>query len=274
MKKKLSLLVLSLILLLSTSSSIFASPSGFTESELDTIFEKAGTPQELINQMDYYTKLFIVENSGEDFEFSSNSTSLYKFDSTLDTFIEVKETDIQPLGYIPSTDMSLSMYTFNVTVNGVAMKEIYSQFEWLNKPKDFPAGIGKDNLGIALPGGYEIQSGRYACAVQTKLEKNDAWGAASSSRCTNQSPVVNNLYGAVWEFSASQNYLNIYYKGTVKLTARTVSSNPVKRAVSRYSQARENALGNYGVSIGIGAASISYTPKSGSNDTMDADTNW
>lgn len=277
MKKTFTALLIFVLSLSVVSSSAFAKGSQkvYNENQLNTFLSKAGVPQDVLNGMDIDTKRFIIENSGEELKFVNSTTD--NFVRSLETGELVKVqggSNISPLGVISSSDLSLSMSHFQTNYNGTVMDDIYTSFEWLRSgkgPGSSPDGIIKDNIGIAVPDGWEIQSGRYACAVTAWVI--DSWGYPDSSKCNNGQPTEYSLYGASWQFGGLTNYATSY-KGTAKLTMKKKNSSAINRAVTKYSEAKNNALGNFSVSVGWGPASISYTPSAGSNNTASLDTSW
>lgn len=261
------------------SSGAFAKESKkvYSESQLNVILTKAGVPQEVLEGMDLDQKRFIIENSGEDLKFVNATTDNFVRNPETDELVKINTNIISPYANIPSTDLSLSMQHFSVNYNGVPMDDIYTSFEWLRSgkgPGSSPDGVYRDSIGIAVPDGWEIQSGKYSCAVAAWVI--NAWGNPISANCNNGQPTEYSLYGASWEFSFNQGLTgyNTNYKGTAKLTMKKKSSSAINRAVSKYNEAKNNAFGNFTFTVGWGPASITYTPSAGSNNTASTDLTW
>jgi hypothetical protein len=280
MKKTISVLLVLVLTLSVVIPNVFAKEKDtrkvYTENQLNTLLTKAKVPLDVLYGMDVDTKRFIIENSGEELKFVNSDTDNFVRKPQTGELAKVQSDSnvVNPMAYIPSSDLSLTLSHF---VNAQGLDDIYSQFEWKRTgsgPSDSPNGIYKDNIGIAVPSGWEIQSGKYACTTTAWVI--DSWGYASSSGCNNGQPTEYNLYGASWQFTFDQGLTSYrtFYKGIAKLTMKKKSSNAINRTITKYSEAKSNILGNYAVTVGWGPVSIIYTPTSGSNNEASIDLSW
>ncbi|KRF20052.1 hypothetical protein [Paenibacillus sp. Soil787] len=278
MKKTIIALLVLVLALSVVSSSVFAKETRkvYTEDQVNTLLTQAGVPQDVLNGMDVDTKKFIIENSGDNkLKFVNSSTENFVRDPQTGRLVKQSDSssikNFSPLDYIPSSDLKLNLYHFVTNYSGTNMDDIYSSFEWLTTPSASPEGIVKDNFGIAVPDGWQIQSGKYACAVQAWV--TNSWGNPNSSLCNNGQPVDYSLYGASWQFGGGAIYTT-YYKGTSKLTMVKTNPNAVNRVVTKYSESIENSSGNYNVTVAFGPVEIQYTPSTGSNNVASLDLSW
>lgn len=278
MKKTFKTLVVMLVCSLAFSGLTFAEDSKYSEAELNQILLDSGMPQDVLNSLDFNEKSLIVTESGEDLKYKGSSQSAYRVNATTGE-LELLSTDSRVSPYsISSADLTFGIQHFSVSINGVAMDEIYASFEWKNPPADSPTGIQKDSIAIAVPEGWEIQSGRYAGAIQRweTYANGSRWSSVTSSGVGNSgNPSGYSLYGASWDFSGD--FASTWfskYKGTVKLTMKKKSSSAVNRVVAKYIQAKNNTWGNYSVSVAWGPLSVTFTPKAGSNDDASVDLSW
>ncbi|RED52991.1 hypothetical protein [Cohnella lupini] len=224
--------------------------------------------------MDFLTKNMIIEKSskGSNLRFINSSTDFYARDSQSGKLLAAN--------YISTSDLSIIMYHFNTSYNGVPMDDLYSSFEWLrsgNGPSQSPGGFEKDMIGIAVPDGWEIQSDKYACAATAYVAPTGGWGNPTSAFCSkgNGEPVEYSLYGAAWQFDGNYSSTNTYYKGTVGLTMKKKLSTAINRAVSKYSEAKNNSSGYFAVGVTWGPVSITYYPTGGSsNNEASKDITW
>ncbi len=281
-----SLTIISVLIMTLFSSIAYAKKDQITDKQIDSILQQAGVPQFLMNELDIGTKRFIVENSGDDLQYIGSSKQY--FSRNIESGLLEEVDNVNPPGEMTTmaildADLSLIPIHFNSTYNGVSMVDIYSSFEWLRNPKTGPDGINKDHIAIAVPNGWEIQSGRYACAAQKydySLNQGWHWSAPNSSWCgdNGQPTAFGGLYGAAWEFisqgSGDVATPFVKYKGTAKLTMKKVSSTAIKRILTSYNEASSSYWGNYSVTIGWGAASVTFTPTAGTADQKEEDYTW
>ncbi|MDR9855646.1 hypothetical protein RJP21_18700 [Paenibacillus sp. VCA1] len=276
MKKRISF-VFAFILVCCTALSGLSSadPAKRSEAELNSILLKSGMPQESINSLDYDTKSFIIQESGENLVFGGSSKQDFKMDQETGELTEIPEIKgvILPQDYIPTADLTLTLNHFT----SAGLDEIYSSFEWRTNPAMNPDGIYKDNFAIAVPDGWEIQSGKYAGAAQSwdvYLDHSE-WSTPDSAMVNNGQPSNYSQYGASWSFSGDHSKrILTKYKGTVKLTMKKKVSTANQRVTTKYSQSRNNAFGSYGVQLAWGALSVVFNSSPGSNDEASMDLTW
>lgn len=277
--KKMFTLFLSVVMMLSLSTSIFADSEQkktYTEEELNEILTTAGVPSDLLIEMDFWDKQFIIDNSGEDLIYGGHSATNFAVNPVTNKLEEIEVSEVSPYGFIPPADFSIVATHFNVIYNGVHMEDIYAQWEWhdLGTMNKNGLGIKGDHVGIAVPTDYEIQTNRYACGYQTKDSVwGGGWSSTKSCGYSGDPQDKSSVYGAAWELPKTEIDQFDYYKGSTKLSAKK-SSSAIKRATVKYSQGFENIWGNYSVSIQYGPASVNFTPTTGSNDTASDDVTW
>lgn len=276
MKKMISLLTVLALTFTISMGTTFAEKTTYTETELNTILTKAEVPQTILEGMDYDLKNFIVTNSGEDLKFADSTTQEYIRDQKTNSL--VRSDQMKSLDNIPTSDLSLTLLHFVINYNGTNMDDVYNSFEWKKNPSISPDGIYKDNIAIAVPDGWEVQSGKYACATQTydyTIANGWQWTAPDSSTCNNGQPVQYHMYGAAWEFNSTKVAVpGFKFKGTSKLTMKKKNSTAINRVVGAYNEAKSNIFGNYSVTIAFGPASVSFSPNSGSNSYQQIDLTW
>jgi hypothetical protein len=256
----------------------------YTDIEINNILLDAGTPYEILNTMDSDYKREIVSTSGVDLVYQNTTTSEFSRDETtgsLEEKIPTPSGEFSPMSISPS-DLKLSVQRYTTVSNGTTYHELYGYWEWLqggSGPATGPGGIIKDSIGLAIPDGWEIQSTRYSAAWSYSWYFNGAWTGWSAAQTSgigfNGQPDVINMYGASWEIQ-NQNYLGVQgytYKGSVHLKMKN-KGGTINRALLKYSEARTNVLGQFGVDVSWGPVSISYSPTSGSNEEASKDLSW
>ncbi|GBG07375.1 hypothetical protein PAT3040_01923 [Paenibacillus agaridevorans] len=277
--------ILSFILIFTLGSTLaHAEENVLSEEQYEQILIDAGMPQALIDNMDFYDKQFIVENSsGSDLQFDGYSESAYAYNTfgELAPVVTPPPGVVTPFANIPSTDLVLTMFHFVTTYNGVQLHDIYGTFEWLANPHQSTSisyyGIQNDHIGMAVPADWEIQDDKYACATQYKnIGNGNVWSAPSSAGCNDDdgSPVEDELYGSAWEFGGNLTDMPATkYKGTVKFALEKKVSTATERAVIKYSQSKPLG-GVFSTSISFGPATVNFNPSIGTNDTASADISW
>ncbi|SDS39533.1 hypothetical protein SAMN05444162_1383 [Paenibacillaceae bacterium GAS479] len=276
--KRLLLSMLFLALIMTTVSGTASAKSNhMSEKELNKFLLNAGTPQEILESMDLDTKEFIYNNSSDgEVNYGAKNTNFFSVDPQTNKLTKVVEPDgmMSAKAYISSSDLKLTLYQFNVTSGGVSYKDIYAEYNWIDYTgMGGNTGVDKDHIAIAVPDGWEIQSGQYACANQWKADYSGAtWSAPNSSACNNGNPGEYSLYGAGWQFTGPK-IDSVFHKGTVKLRMRKQDSDAINRVVVLYSEANSSAFG-YSVGFTWGPASVSITPNTGSNNTGSTDLSW
>lgn len=284
MKRYISLAIVFTLIMTLFSSIASAQKKVYSDGEIDAILRNAGVPLNKINEMEIGTKRVIVENSGEDLEYVGSQPQYFVRNIETGNLEEVNSSvrGISPLA-IPAADLKIEIIHFNVAYNGVSMVDIYSSFEWLRNPKTGPDGIDKDHIAIAVPDGWEIQAGKYFCSAQRydySLSGGWHWSSPNSAWCgdNGQPTSFGGLYGAAWEFISKGTgdvaTPFVKYKGIAKLTMKKKVSSAIHRVISKYNEANKSYWGDYDVTIGWGAASVTFTASEGSADQREVDYTW
>jgi hypothetical protein len=283
MKKSVLIMVSFLLMLSMMASSAFASSNKIItdEQQLNTLLTKVGTPAEVINGLQYYAKYNLINKTGADLKFDRYSKESYTRNSVTGKLNPITNVSLHsnglmsPMGFISPTDLSIVLAHFTYTSGGITYHDVYSSFEWFNSPASGPPGIDKDQIGIAVPTDWEIQSTGYACAVQTATYIGPGWTtwtSPDSSKCgVSGQPQSHEIYGASWELHGGTTIQK--FKGTAHLVMRNKGS-LTNRVTSKYMEAHSNPLGNFSVSIGYGPGSVTYTPSSGSTDELSNELVW
>lgn len=290
--RKFNFLMLSFILLFGSLAGTAGAEASndianYSEQQLDETLLEAGTPPELINQIELDTKRQIVENGGEDFNFSNTFHQSFSRDDESGDLVPQNEMTegVAPLN-IPRSDLVFNIYSFEVYVNGVLNHDVYADFEWLQSgtgPSTNPQGVVKDIISIAIPDGWEIQAGDYHCALYSSMFTGGigwgAWAGHGTEGCgdNNGDPHSSgySLYGAAWQLGGA-NYISSplpRVKGTVKLRMKKVDPNAVNRVIVKYMEAKNNILGNFTFGLAWGALSVSFNGSSGSVNEASQDGN-
>jgi hypothetical protein len=263
-RKTAATFLLSTLFLTTLGSSASAVPAAkpYTEQELNRILINAGVPVTVLSQMDFENKRFIVKNSGENLKFKGSHLS--KFEHNQDgsfTTLGAPSNGVSIEGTIPTSDMDLSTYVFYNSSNS-SMYDVYSSFEW-NKLYD----IDNDHIGIAVPEQWVIQSGSYTSETyyQTIYLHNSGLGWVSWDASGGR-PYQIDLYGADWNYNTpiginGEDPGNMYWKGTVKYTMKS-SGSAQNRVVSKYASVT-GGWGSAAIEVGIGPATVQYSPPSG-----------
>ncbi len=283
MKKSTHIIVSFLLMLTMMASSAFATSSHIItdEQQLNTLLAEIGTPEEVISGLIYDAKYNLINNTGTDLKFEGYNKQLFTKSSATGELTPIADASFHLDGlisFISPDDLSIVLSHFTYTSGGVTYHDLYSAFEWVGDPSPGPPGIDKDQIGIAVPTDWEIQTTGYACAVQSKTYFGiggiywGPWDSPDSSRCGNNGqPSSTGVHGASWELHGGTVIQR--FKGTAHLLMINRGST-TNRAVSTYMEAHNNPLGNFSVSIGYGPASISYTPTSGSTDIGTGELVW
>jgi hypothetical protein len=276
-------MVMSLVLSVNVSLVSASEPTSYTEDELNTIFRNAGFPEDLIASIDSDKKQYIVNNSGQNFAYTTYSSTEFVHNTETGDLEEVDTPASGEIGAmdIPRSELIVETLPVKIITGGVTYYDIYGSFTWVRNPKISPDGIYKDHIAIAVPDGYEIQDNAYTCAAQRydyTASGGWAWTSPNSSWCgsSGQPTTYPTLYGAGWQFlnTSGTAVPGLKYKGTAKLRVRKVDSGAINRAITSYNEARNSALGNYNVSVSFGPASISFSPTQGTSDKGEDDAVW
>ncbi|MGW9124843.1 hypothetical protein ACWGPW_07560 [Paenibacillus chitinolyticus] len=280
MKKVMSLVLLSMLTIALIPSVSFAKDKNYTEKQLNQILIKSGMPVNVIESLDVDYKRTIVTNSGENLKYAGSQVKTFHRDDETGELIENPESSggMFPQAAIPRSDLVFKITVFDGKYP--AFKEVYGNFEWLTTgkgPSPGPYGINKDMFSIAVPDGWEIQSGKYG-ALMYKNWFNPVSGTYTGWVDNGTKGFENggqpasdgySMYGAAWRMNTSDN--SNMYKGTTWLTMRRVDSDAPQRIIVQYMEAKENAIGQFGVSLAWKALSVTYTPTAGSKNEANAD---
>ncbi|WP_339834117.1 hypothetical protein [Paenibacillus sp. FSL R7-0272] len=279
--RKLAFSFLTLLLTFSILSiDVYASDVKYSEQELNEILIDSGMPEYEVNTYDFDLKETIVKNSGENLEYVTSSTQSFIRNEETGELINTSNI-ITPLAAIPRSDLIFRITVFNGATS--SQKQIYGNFEWLTTgkgPSQGPSGIKDDRFSIAIPAGWEIQSGSYGADMYKSFFNisNATWlgwvNDGTNGFANGGKPASDgySLYGASWELTPAN--INYRYKGTTWFTMRKVNSSAVNRAIVSYMEAKSNPLGQFGVSLAWKALEVTYTPTSGSVNTANQDITW
>lgn len=278
--KKITISFLTLLMTFSIISvSVSASDITYSEQELNNILIKSGMPENEVKSYDFELKQTIVKNSGEDLVYVSSSTK--SFIRNEETGELMNTSNIGPQVAIPRSDLIFRITVFNGSTS--SQKQIYGNFEWLTSgkgPSQGPSGVKDDRFSIAIPAGWEIQSGTYGADMyKNYFNISNAtwvgWVNDGTNGFTNGGKPASDgysLYGASWQLTPAS--VNYRYKGTTWFTMKKVNSSAVNRAIVSYMEAKSNPLGQFGVSLGWKALEVTYTPTKGSVNTANQDLTW
>lgn len=119
-------LLLTLSLFVSAATSVEASESQVTEDEKIEFLRSIGTPEEIL--ADYNPKLiddFYNTLSGKDVRFAGSDSQI----------VEIKENDSKARGNIPTSQLKLTVATYDMMSNGVVSGvDVGLGYEWLRSP--------------------------------------------------------------------------------------------------------------------------------------------
>ncbi|MFC5986400.1 hypothetical protein ACFPXP_08135 [Marinicrinis lubricantis] len=258
--RKTFMIVLCLALLLTSfSTTASASTSNeYTEKELDIILSKAGYPN--LDRLDYMTKLYIVEYSGEDLIYAGSSeVQKYRYDEE-NNLKKIVSGEFQ-LNTIPDEDLDLWFDAFIVYVNGVKHVDVYPNFEW----KDY-ALIDNDQMAVAIPQGWQIISNKDSC--RTYWEFRDS-GWVDESDCGGR-PAKESTYGYSWGSLSDDTIVPLRYKGIAAFRAKKISNNANVRFVGEYAHdTTENRTTTYSVGLSYGIVNFSISGGGGTSGGID-----
>ncbi|REE54708.1 hypothetical protein A8990_1842 [Paenibacillus taihuensis] len=258
--------------------------TSYTNDEIDSILLQHGMPFEQITSLDPELKRTLVEHaSDKNFKFAGASSSIYHRDDTTGALVAnstINEGGMQTMA-ISRADLVFNAITFTTSVANEY--QVYGNFEWLTTgvgPSGAPNSIYKDMFAITVPTGWTIESGKYGANMYKNLFNIvtgfGGWIDAGTTGFENSGQPASDgysLYGAAWRMNSATDTSNVFYKGTTWLTMKGTASSQ-KRTILSYMQAKNSGTGGFGVTLGWGPLSISYTATSGSTDTANADYSW
>ena len=135
--KKIIALILSMTMLLSMATNVFAgSTKGISESTLTSELLERGYPQIVLDTMSYRTKLDLYKNNNV---FLGASVSYYNEETGtfIDCSIQSDGSYIAPRGQIPTSDLALSfVYSRDPYIGGTKLGyiKVHFSYNWLNLP--------------------------------------------------------------------------------------------------------------------------------------------
>lgn len=228
-------IVFSLLILLPT----IAYAQSTSPKHFDEFLLNAGTPQNVIDEMDPELKQLIYETSSKE--------AITYVETGIDPTIPQTYAD----GYeISSSDLAMDVTAYKTSSGKL---NIYPSYEWKIpvRPK------GKDYFGYSTHSDYSVVPNERSNKVYYKLDKNDSWKSQSSLSYTGTEMTGYQHKGSSLGSPDSKMYIkaNCYYQVDID------SSNPVNKIVLAYVH-DTSAGGSLSYGISYQALGISITPSS------------
>lgn len=260
MKKLIMLLGLVMAFSIGTSAvSAEEKSKNVSEEKIDKFLKKAGAPDDLLERWEYDQKLDLFNKGKEStIKFDTTKTSDYVRDEKTGELIESSEEqqpsgDFSTMATISKDKLKVSHDIWSMYSNGVKYKSVYANYEWVNTKY---GGTKGDKLAIAVPSGWAIKAGSYACK-----EFQSGWPANGYTYKANCGGGTYDLdfYGAVWSLTRTD---YVWHKGWAGLDMKRTSSSAQLRVLSKYVEDSGNSTS---WSIGWGPMSVSISGNKSSN---------
>ena len=214
---------------------------GVAKENYDSILQKIGTPQTVIDEMDEGYKEYICNNLEPDESYQSYEVQDVGTSSGMMS---------RAVSSLTSSDMKVSIFASGVKLNGEKCVKLYPSFAWKKS-----ANLYNDTFAFALYSGWDCIPDINASLTVNAINSN---GVVQQTRTLTPSDAAESGYAFQFPKECKKLPGGGYYEGYAYFYARRKKSSATKAISIKYvhDSSPSNSV-SYGISIGPASISLS-----------------